>query len=616
MPVDFPYELFLEILSYIRSESPPTLAGLQVGLTCRLLYEEFQPLIAKVHLQKLFQQYEREEVHVKNQDSGNMSRFPIGQFIKHATLAVDPPHSQGVVENFDIRPQTPLKPFNFRFTFCYTPKTFDVDAIWACVYLLSNEMVSAKLSRFGLTMNGRLCRLAGSEPPAAWARALAKLLQVCASRKGCKYITLGTESPAAGSEQPGWEAREEYDLPIPSSITHLPEITLLESIDLPIFNFCVAPILRRSTSTSVNLTMLHCWAPAPLWDGLLSSLWHLPQLTSLRIVDAYLPFRRTAPATPPNVTRTVFEKGLMKRLRAPPTAQHSPFLPNLDYLRANMALLLLFAEAELDFPALTKLQIEEMYPTGGGAAYPETARYLGGPVAVDFDDLSLIFVYIAGHLTGLGTLSLTLPCSAELGSWLESVSELSADAANNSPLPFANHPEAPAALDTLRALPANPSHIRDAPAEAAGFQFRSIPASEEIFRSLFALKHVKNLTLTSYWPGKSWDAYRRFFYSFHPSSVVSFIKAFPGLKEVSLLNLFSALETRLFADEKAFVDAVETLWEMCSGLDGLEIHPIQRESGLPAWKAPMVWRRGANERKPDFDQYLRNTRMAQYSTLL
>ncbi|TEB32842.1 hypothetical protein FA13DRAFT_1790525 [Coprinellus micaceus] len=337
MPVDFPYELFLEILSYIRSESPPTLAGLQVGLTCRLLYEEFRPLIAKVHLQKLFQQYEREEVHVKNQDSGNMLRFPIGQFIKHATLAVDPPHSQGVVENFDIRPQTPLKPFNFRFTFCYTPKTFDVDAIWACVYLLSNEMVSAKLSRFGLTMNGRLCRLAGSEPPAAWARALAKLLQVCASRKGCKYITLGTESPAAGSEQPGWEAREEYDLPIPSSITHLPEITLLESIDLPHLQFLCCP----------NPSTVYIYVGQPYHASLsgpsTSVGWVTEQPMAFTPVD--LPAHRW----------TLFEKGLMKRLRAPPTAQHSPFLPNLDYLRANMALLLLFAEAELDFPTLTKL---------------------------------------------------------------------------------------------------------------------------------------------------------------------------------------------------------------------------------------------------------------------
>lgn len=609
MPVDLPYELFLEVLSYIRFQSPPTLAGLQVGLTCKELYEEFRPLIAKVHLQKLVQQYEGDEVHVHNEDSSTIDRFPLRQFIKHATLALDPVHSQGKAKNIDSRPQKPLKSFNFRFGFSYTPKTFDVNAIWACIYLLSNEIVSTNLAHFALGMDWGQCRVAGSETSIAWARALAKLVQLCARCEECRNITLRTRPPAAGSEETGWEAHEDQ-LPIPSSTTQLPEFSMSNFIDLPILKFCVAPIIRQSTVTLVGLTMLHCWAPAPLWDGLMDILWHLPQLTSLSILASYLPFRRTSPAaaslnTPE--TRVVLEKGSMKRLHTLPNAKNSAFLPNLGFLWTNMALLLLFAEAKLDFPALTKLRIEERYPTGSDAVYTEATVYLGVPIAVDFNDLGRVFVYIGGHLTSLENLSLTLPCSAELGSWLESVPDLSADSdATDSPLPFANHPEFPAMFYTLRALPANPSHFRDDPAEIAGSQFQSIiPTSEEILRSLLALKHLKTLSLASYGPGKSWETHRRFSYSFHPSSVVSFIKAFPGLKEVHLLNLFSVLEKKLFANKDAFVDAVETLWESCSGLDGLEIRPIERERRMPAWMTPMLWLRGGSDCKPDFDQYLR-----------
>ncbi|KAF5339130.1 hypothetical protein D9611_011117 [Ephemerocybe angulata] len=53
--MDFPEEIYAEILSYIRAPAhhPRSLQGLQVGLTCRDLYKQFYPAIASYQLNAL-----------------------------------------------------------------------------------------------------------------------------------------------------------------------------------------------------------------------------------------------------------------------------------------------------------------------------------------------------------------------------------------------------------------------------------------------------------------------------------------------------------------------------------------------------------------------------------
>ncbi|KAF6745529.1 hypothetical protein DFP72DRAFT_925920 [Ephemerocybe angulata] len=195
--IEVPEELISEILSHLRVdvERPTDLRGLQVGLTCKDLYEEFHPLIASVHISQLLEATHARRLTIQPLYSsphcpsrpGEPARWLEGRNLdtmqyRLEALFYSPAHLRKSEMSLLFDPEEAFTD-GLQITYTYGPYLKLESEMWSLHSFLSRPQISSKLRRVRLGFDaGWWAAVSGrrghSQPP--WGRVHTKLLQLCA----------------------------------------------------------------------------------------------------------------------------------------------------------------------------------------------------------------------------------------------------------------------------------------------------------------------------------------------------------------------------------------------------------------------------------------------------
>ena len=337
-----------------------------------------------------------------------------------------------------------------------------------------------------------------------------KLFELNTRRKGSQVIVFW--DPNAASSISSWESMCPSDLPMANWTNFLKNVGLSGPIDFLVWDLFLLPVFRHSSSVSTELHLSNCYAASQYaWTAFLNGLWHLPHLSTVRVASSIIPDRMYA--IPQQTIQPTFSGSAVSAtwMLPPPDAPTGPFLPNLRTLSGTINLLLLFDEAELRFPKLIDLTIQE-------------SPFHEPPTS--FFDLTRVFGYIASYLPQIQILTLDIPYSGGLSAWLESVSKSKAPSPRHAPL--------------------------------------------AIF--IGALRQVRTLNLSS--PGRQYPSSEHVdTYALHPKSVALFMARLPGLRTAVLTGLFN-VPLEAVATEQEFWQGIRGMWGTCHKMEELKIYGI------------------------------------------
>lgn len=438
-----PGELVSEILSYFRCVHPTSLDGLQVALTCRGLYKEFQPLIAAFHAEQLSKamtppagdesQFEYLKVNIHD-DAVNQREFMSPEdFKRRAESAFGRPSLNSLPQmSHEGDPYVEFPDFDVTYNMEAPRPTVDYPPIlWSLGSLLSKPHVAVHLRRLVITWLPR--RMYSSTPNSAWRTALVSLLQRCVESEGIDlvlrsdpYLSIRYPPPTKGP--PPFLKRSTY------SNSKISRLRLERAAVSSFWPGHLHALVTHSATTLTRLCFISCRPPSDSWSAVLLH-WRLPQLECLEVKDTEIPVNVLVTfliSHPSIISTTVLTRPSSDIENKPiARAEDSPrFLPCLRNLTGTVDFLLVIFNpgSDLYMPHLKSLTVHCHC----------VDKYMFAPLeSLEDNMLTLFFSYLPATLERmrsdgpplLDKLGLQLPCCSVIKKWLHSTPLLSPPAA-------------------------------------------------------------------------------------------------------------------------------------------------------------------------------------------
>ncbi|TEB32884.1 hypothetical protein FA13DRAFT_1731406 [Coprinellus micaceus] len=562
-----PPELLAEILSYLRTNPPTSLDGLQIAFTCRAVYEEFKPLISAFHVRDH-----------NSQGSGHLVgpdvfKSRAEEAFARTSANSSPQKTPPAYSNFEFP--------DFEVAYLVEPYSLnDVSTVWSLASLLSRPHIALHLRRFILRWG--IKRPIDPTPTAAWQRALAHLVQTCTGIEGVELILMGTLSPGVAliGPPPHFE-------PPTFSNSQVSKLCI-EGIGFTTFwRPHLHSLLTQSANTLTHLSIDSSPHPPDSWEAVFSNEWGLHRLEHFEIKGTEVPFTTLVRFlfSCPSISSAILsiphpsQSGNGGNHTALIQPEDRPrFLPNLRRLDATLNILLTLFDHS-SFPNYEEAQL--IIPRLGALTVlgEDITSNTYGDESQSYNNLTKLLSCLTGRPL-LQTLEMQIRYTSGLETWLESAS-----AGEESP------PQGVQVIaDGTWSLKGVAGSLINSITASLVHSHRHTPS---LRRTLASLPHIRSLTLEFSSRPDSFAGYPPN-YAIRPDSIATFMSALPGLEEVVLDGAFYRPENAV-KNTEALWEELGKMWTVCPQLERLEVRKIGGSN------TPAVWKRGEEEPTPGFD---------------
>ncbi|KAF5339169.1 hypothetical protein D9611_011120 [Ephemerocybe angulata] len=580
--MDLPEEILGEILSHIRSDGTSALAGLQIALTCKSLYQDFQPVIAALRTKLLSEAQRKNELRFDNPGADRRIRT-----VRFVTRSCD-----------------------------------DSDTIWSLIHLLSGKdglngvctfILLLRVDDEWLQWNPR--------GQTAWSRAMLKLLELLVQHPGIELVIDGELHSTTPPSLFNWASFGDNDQPFKHTLfNHHPYIpdspTALAVDDRKTHQAPTTPLDDASqllgdrlASTPFTIQSVAEWVD-DLGHTMQSTL--VPQALVYSVPPLAMAGART---TDIKLRRLAFHPVMYSHINLL-TLRVFDSLTHLELHRCK----LIEPDWQAVLPTWTFTRLSHLHLTTSSAIGKPMILFLQRHPSIVDAKLFLRAAFKVADQPCMGgeSPSRVLPNLQNLEAYpiglhqltqsftLPALNIVAVRQIQNDDADFAEVTTSlsllPLRAPSLHHLSLNMAYVK----ESLNDWLRSATSTSPIERGdsthtsnlhdvLSGLKNVKSLTLTvhqtrtvrsSQWPP---DIY------VSPELVVDFVAAFPSLEKVVLQRLFYNPPRE---ERPIFWASIRRVWDVASSLQRLELSGVGG-----AVTVPCVWVRGEREPSPGFDAY-------------
>ncbi|KAF5337153.1 hypothetical protein D9611_003211 [Ephemerocybe angulata] len=361
--MEFPREIFDEIMSYILTPEPTSFRGLQIALTCKGYYAEFHPAIARLQSRSIKQALTSQSLSIDEHG------LTLGQAA--GLLPKDfPPLEDRISAVFAGTPSegSPTHSWRFPLEIVFTvPPHADTTVIWCLHPLISRHQIAPWLRKVQLSFPKRQEWLECPERSnTQWHRALAKLMEKCSVDRDLELMVEGLGLPVESLVQPPIDFKQVPVLAM-SGKSRITSLHLKGHIFLPMLLPCVVSLIRHTSSSLTHLNLhdlaVEDWS-RPFSENTFPRLIVLTikidgMATSVPLFAQFLQRNTTIVSVTVLCTKEREERVTAKGTPAKGTTSIESFIPHVRSIVGSPRFLQELLNSPYSFPNLETLTIDE-----------------------------------------------------------------------------------------------------------------------------------------------------------------------------------------------------------------------------------------------------------------